>query len=136
MSSTPNFSILDTTKTGHKDLFSSNKERIFADIKNAVLGKNYDLSLVFIGNTRSRSLNRTHRGKDKPTNILSFELSNKSGEIFINLPLSRKESDMFDRSPDNFVLFLFIHGLFHLKGLSHGDTMEKAEAKMRKKFHI
>ena len=36
----------------------------------------------------------------------------------------------------NFIAFLFIHGLFHLKGLTHGSRMERAEKTVRAHFHI
>lgn len=108
----------------------------FLEIKEAALGKPYELSLVFIGDKLSRKLNLTHRGKDKPTNILSFTLSETTGEIFINLRLANKQSEKFNRKQDNFIAFLFIHGLMHLKGFAHGDTMEKAEQKLRTKFSI
>lgn len=98
----------------------------FADIKNAVLGKDYELSLVFCANALSRRLNRTYRGKDYPTNVLSFPISNNSGEIFINVRRLKGFS----------VGNLFIHALFHLKGLDHGDTMERAEEKVRTMFKI
>jgi probable rRNA maturation factor len=108
----------------------------FSRIKDAVLGPNYELSLVFIGSTRSRALNREYRGKDYATDILSFPLSETEGEIFIDLAKSRKEAPLFDRSFDNFIAFLFIHGLFHLKGYDHGSTMESKEERIRKKFNI
>jgi probable rRNA maturation factor len=98
----------------------------FDRIKNKVLGEKYELSLVFCGNERSRTLNRAYRGKDHPTNVLSFTLSKDSGEMFINLRRLKGFS----------VGNLFIHGLFHLKGLDHGATMERAEEKMRKAFGI
>ena len=108
----------------------------FALMKDVVLGKKYSLSLVFVGNKKSQELNNSYRGKNKPTNILSFPLDKTTGEIFINLSLAKKESPRFDRKPTNFVAFLFIHGLMHLKGMTHSSTMEKAEAKLRKKFKI
>ena len=55
----------------------------FVNIKNTVLGKNYSLSLVFIGESKSAELNLSYRNKNKPTNILSFPLDKKTGEIFI-----------------------------------------------------
>lgn len=106
----------------------------FLDIKNAVLGKKYDLSLVFIGSTLSRRLNREHREKDKPANILSFPLSKESGEIFIDIKESTKQAPSFEVPVPQFLGQLFIHGLFHLKGLTHGSRMEKEEEKIRKKF--
>ena len=108
----------------------------FEKIKDAVLGKSYSLSLVFIGEARSRKLNRSYRDKDKATNILSFPYDKKSGEIFITPAVARREAKDFDRTYDNFVAFLFIHGLLHLKGMQHGSRMERAEEKLRKKFNI
>ena len=108
----------------------------FARIKDAGLGLNYSLSLVFIGEKESQKLNFSYRGKKKPTNILSFPLDKKSGEIFITLSVARKEAPKFDRNFSNFVAFLFIHGLMHLKGHLHGDTMERAESKLQRKFAV
>jgi rRNA maturation RNase YbeY len=112
-------SITNTTKARLPSL-------AFAEIKNKVLGKNYELSLVFCADKLSRKLNSTYRQKDYPTNVLSFSISKNSGEIFINLRRLKGFS----------VGNLFIHGLFHLKGLDHGYTMEKAEEKVRKAFRV
>lgn len=108
----------------------------FDDMKIAALGKNYSLSLVFVGDSRSRKLNQAYRNKNKPTNILSFPYEKNEGEIFINLSKAKNEAKLFDREYENFVAFLFIHGLMHLKGMDHGSTMEKAEAKLRKQFRV
>ena len=125
----PNFTITNKTK--------STLPRVpFASIKDAGLGLNYSLSLVFIGEKESEKLNFSYRGKKKPTNILSFPLDKKSGEIFITLSVAKKEASKFDRNFSNFIAFLFIHGLMHLKGHLHGDTMERAESKLRKRFGV
>ena len=108
----------------------------FKLIKEFVLGKNYELSLVLIGNDLSRKLNKQHKKIDKPTNILTFPLSKTAGEIFINLPLSKKQSLRFERKYNDFVGFLFIHGLLHLKGYEHSSKMEEEEIKVRNKFNL
>lgn len=108
----------------------------FGKIKDAALGKDYNLSLVFIGERRSRKLNSSYRAKDKSTNILSFPLDKKNGEIFITLTVAKRQTKKFKRSFNNLIAFLFIHGLMHLKGHLHGDTMEKAESKLRKQFSV
>lgn len=108
----------------------------FAQIKERVLGKKYELSLVFTGDRVSRRLNRQYRGKDKPTNVLSFNVTETTGEIFINLRQVKRETKKFGEKYENLVGFLFIHGLLHLKGLEHGSTMERAEKKLRKQFKI
>lgn len=104
------------------------------EIKEAVLGKSYELSLVFCDNRESRRLNRIYRGKDNPTNILSFPLSKTSGEIFINAALAKKEAKKFLMDEPTFIKYLFIHGLLHLKGLDHGATMEKREKHFLERF--
>lgn len=99
----------------------------FKKIKEQVLGKKFSVSLVFIGEKRSRALNKELRGKDSPANILSIPLSSHSGEIYITPSRVEKEAKKFSLSFKEFLLFIFIHGLLHLKGCSHGSTMEKKE---------
>ncbi len=96
----------------------------FGAIAGQVLGRDYELSLVFVGQTRMRRLNAQYRGKDYATNVLSFSLSQTSGEIIINLRGLRGFS----------VLHLFIHSLLHLKGYKHGSRMEGVEHKLCKTF--
>ena len=108
----------------------------FADLKNEILGRGYDLSVVFIGVRRSQELNRIHRKKDRPANILTFPLSKNEGEIFITPSQARKDAPKFRRSYREFIADLFIHGLFHLKGDAHGSTMKKHETRVRKKFNL
>lgn len=108
----------------------------FEIVKNTVLGKKYSLSLVFIGDTRSRTLNRTYRGKNKPANVLSFPLSKTEGEIFINPVQARREIKKFATPYQKLIGFLFIHGLLHLKGYSHSSTMEHMEQALRSKFGV
>ena len=67
---------------------------------------------------------------------MSFPLDKKSGEIFITPKVAEKEAKDFGRKFSNFIAFLFIHGLVHLKGHGHGDTMEMLEIKLRKQFGI
>ncbi len=106
----------------------------FGAIKDKILGKSYELSLAFVSQAFSRKLNRQMRDKDKSTNILSFELSKNSGEIFIDLVQSKKDCPNFDMNYTQFVKFLFIHGCLHLKGMQHSSIMEKEEQKFLKFF--
>ena len=109
---------------------------LFDKIKNKVMGEDYELSLIFVGAKKMRSLNKTHRSKDYTTDVLSFPLEKKMGEVFINEEVSNKKSKSFDRTPKNYLLFIFIHSLFHLKGFDHGSRMESKEIEVRKSFGI
>ncbi len=109
---------------------------LFAKIQKTVLGSDYDLSLVFIGPKTMRELNKKHRNINKATDILSFPLTKKSGEMFICKSETKKMAKEFDRTYENFLVYLFIHGCVHLKGYDHGPKMDRLEEKYRKQFKI
>lgn len=108
----------------------------FTDMKDAVLGKSYSLSVAVVGKDRMRKLNLAYRGKDYATDILSFPIGENSGEIILNPDKVREKSKLHERTYENYLGLLFIHGLVHLKGFSHGSTMEREETKFRKMFRI
>ena len=108
----------------------------YEKMKTAVLGAKYDLSLSFIGTTRARTLNTTYRQKTYVPNVLSFPLAPDVGEIYICPEIAKREAKKFNLSVDGHIAYLFIHGLVHLKGHDHGDTMDKLEQKFLRQFKI
>lgn len=101
-----------------------------------ILGSRYTLSVVLVGTTRMRSLNKTYRGKDAPTDILAFPLSKNEGEIFLNPDSLRSKAKKFNMTLREYTQYVFIHGLLHLKGYDHGRTMEKLEDRWCQIFSI
>ena len=126
------FSITNKTK-GSLKIF---KGLPFAQMKEAILGKEYELSLVIVTSKEMAKLNLVYRNKVGSTDILSFPIDKDSGEIFISLKESKSEAKKFDRIFENFLQFLFIHGCTHLKGMTHGSRMEREERKYRKIFNV
>lgn len=110
--------------------------RRFGVMTVAVHGEDYELSVVIVGKKRMRTLNRTHRNKDYTTDILSFPIDKSAGEIFINLDACKKKAREFDRTFENYLEFLFIHGLVHLLGFDHGSKMENKERAVRQQFGV
>lgn len=105
-------------------------------MKDDILGKKYSVSLAFIGTGRAKKLNEVHRNKTYIPNVLSFPLTPDVGEIFIAPATAKTEAKKFGMSIDGYIGFLYIHALLHLKGLAHGDTMDKAEKKYCKKYDL
>ena len=101
-----------------------------------LLPSKYNLTLVYIGDRRSRNLNKKYRNKDKTANILTFSIDDSTGEIFINLAQSTREHKKFMLSFVGYVAFLLIHGILHIKGFNHCSIMEKKEDFILKKFNI
>ena len=106
----------------------------YLSIKEKLLGKKYDLTVVFCTPKESQERNQAYRHKDYPTNILSFPLSDSLGEIYICLSVAKKDAAKFEMSPLEFLHLLVIHGCLHLKGHLHGSTMEELENKHLKLF--
>ena len=97
----------------------------FSKIKNAVLGKRYDLSVAFISPAAMRrAMKYKKMTTGKISNVLAFPLSKNSGEILI----CKKRALPFT------VAYLFIHALLHLKGHRHGGTMEREERRLLRQF--
>ncbi len=101
----------------------------FEKLKKEILGKEYLLSVAFVSENKSREINKKYRKKDKAANVLSFPLSPASGEILLCKPVIRREAKNFEKTPKEFLQFLVIHGMLHLKGLTHGKKMERLEKK-------
>jgi probable rRNA maturation factor len=105
-------------------------------MKNNILGKSFEISLVFIGEARAQKLNQTTRGKTYVPNVLSFPLSEKSGEIYIAPTVANKEAKKFSLTPKAYIGYLFIHGLLHLKGFDHGPKMERLEKRLLNQYNL
>lgn len=108
----------------------------FERIARATLGDTYELSLVICGDALARRMNRQYRNKSYSPNVLSFPLSKREGELFLNIPCAAREARRHGLLLRARVALLFVHGCLHLKGLFHGRTMERTERRVLRAFSI
>ncbi|HEX5998556.1 MAG TPA: rRNA maturation RNase YbeY [Hyphomicrobiaceae bacterium] len=75
-----------------------------------------------------RTLNREYRGKDAPTNVLSFPFDDprQLGDIVLAVETLRREADAQGIAPVHHLQHLVVHGLLHLSGFDH-ETDAEAE---------
>jgi probable rRNA maturation factor len=99
----------------------------FLNIKNDILGKKYSLSIAFVNEKQSQEINKKYRNKDKSTNVLSFDLNENKGELILCPAVIKREAKNFDKNFTQFLGFLVIHGMLHLKGMDHSSTMDKEQ---------
>jgi probable rRNA maturation factor len=109
--------------------------KVFSDIKDEILGKEYSLSIAFVDEKKSKELNKKYRGKDHAANILSFPLKKSAGEIILCKAVIKREAKNFNKTPSQFLIFLVIHGVLHLKGYKHSSTMSRLESKYDQKYN-
>jgi len=80
-----------------------------------------ELSVLLTGNSEVRELNREYRGKDKPTDVLSFPMGDSYllGDIVISIEKAASQANEFGVSFDEEMARLLVHGLLHLAGYDH-----------------
>jgi probable rRNA maturation factor len=91
-----------------------------------------------------RRLNHRFRGKDKPTDVLSFpaEMLSKShfaGDVAISADIAAKNARQLGHSPAEEVKILTLHGLLHLAGYDHeadNGTMARRETRLRAELRL
>lgn len=99
-------------------------------------------SLLFTSDCEVHSLNREWRGRDKPTNVLSFPMLTRPqvldladegppemlGDIALAYQTCAREAQEKGVSLEHHAAHLIVHGLLHLVGHDHVDSDEQAEA--------
>lgn len=90
-----------------------------------------ELTVAFADDARVRELNRDFRGKDKPTNVLSFPAAPMPGDgpVFLgDVVLARetvvREAEIDGKPLDHHIRHLVVHGFLHLLGYDHEDDEE------------
>jgi probable rRNA maturation factor len=109
-------------------------EEKFSVIKNDILGKRYSLSIACVDEKTSKKINKKYRNKNKPTNILSFPLQKNMGEIILCPKIIKRDAKNFNKTFSQFLGFLVIHGMLHLKGMEHSSRMDREEKKYDQKY--
>jgi len=98
---------------------------------------NSEVGLILASNEIMQKLNRQYRGKDQPTNVLSF--NNKEmisaqmepdaeylGDVYVGCDILAKEAQALHISEKERFAQLFVHGLLHLLDFDHATAPETA----------
>ena len=100
----------------------------------AALETDAELVLRFVGREESQQLNHQYRGKDKPTNVLTFDYAHEpvvQADIVICLPVLQDEAHTQNKPLRNHLAHLVIHGVLHAHGMDHLSDEEAAEMESR-----
>lgn len=94
-----------------------------------------ELSVLVCDDETIHELNQTYRGKDAPTDVLSFEtdmplvdgMPRLLGDIVISIDTARKQARERSHPIAHEVTFLLAHGLLHLLGYDHKNDQDEAQ---------
>ncbi|WKZ30195.1 MAG: rRNA maturation RNase YbeY [Candidatus Dojkabacteria bacterium] len=89
------------------------------------LQKFTDVHFSFVTPSESQTFNNLYRQIDKPTDVLSFEIQEETllGELYISEDEIRANASYFNNNPEKECIMIIVHGMLHLLGYDHSDTM-------------
>ncbi|CAK1221521.1 MULTISPECIES: rRNA maturation RNase YbeY [Fructobacillus] len=148
--------LIDQTKDGvtqfHQDLVQSVLNYAGAYLE---LPDNTEMSVTFMNNDAIQAYNRDYRGKDKPTDVISFaieedgddspvlldeemaeDIAKNIGDILVSVDIIESQAEYLGHSFERELGFLVVHGFLHLNGYDHmlGDAEEKEMFDLQRKI--
>jgi len=116
----------------------------FLNRARAAVGVDGDVEVLLTSDAVLRRLNRDFRGKDKPTDVLSFpspeEIAHEyAGDLAISLETAARQAASFGHALREEVRVLMLHGLLHLSGMDHETDrgeMAAREAELRRELSL
>ncbi|MDR1473319.1 MAG: rRNA maturation RNase YbeY [Lactobacillales bacterium] len=113
-----------------------------------------EMSVTFMDNLDIQTINRNYRGKDAPTDVISFGMEEKGkeelpifldeemetlprnlGDIMISIEKAKEQAKAYGHSYKRELGFLAIHGFLHINGYDHQTSKEEKEmSKLQKEI--
>jgi probable rRNA maturation factor len=104
-----------------------------------------EISVLFLDDEAIRNINRDYLDRDRPTNVISFSMSegefgdlNPSilGDIIVSAETARRDAENHTIPFEDEIDFLLIHGTLHLLGYDHEKTDIDAELMKEKEKEL
>ena len=97
------------------------------------IADNFQIGISIVSTEEIQKLNLEYRGKDQPTNVLSFGINchpNDNdplllGDIVLCKEIIEKEAKEYSKTYENRLKHMIIHGFLHLIGFNHDDNHER-----------
>ena len=125
-------------RDGGKEFPARRLKKVALAILDLVGQKNTELSVALIGDREMQQLNAQYRGKDYPTDVLSFPVETAVplstpllGDVIISVDKAAAQARELRRTLDNEMITLLIHGIVHLMGYDHERSAQDAKIMTR-----
>ena len=142
---------METTETyvnNHQDKIAidSSLLAILEDVIKFVLYregiKNYEIGVTLVDDGYISKLNNQYRKKNTPTDVLSFPISGERGEngdtlvvgdVVISAETADRQADEYNHSFEREMVYLLVHGVYHILGYTHDDNKNKEAMRIKEK---
>ncbi|MBO0460647.1 MULTISPECIES: rRNA maturation RNase YbeY [Enterococcus] len=137
---------IDETNTVSETKIKEIEELLQFAAKKLSLSDETEMSVTFMDNPSIQEINRTYRGKDAPTDVISFALEDEVedeipvifeeddepmprvlGDIMISIDRAKEQAEEYGHSYDRELGFLAVHGFLHINGYDHMTPEDEAE---------
>lgn len=140
-----NIDFQDNTQDMDKEIVDLLERLLQFAAKKENINDEAEISINFVTNKEIQEINRDYRGKDTPTDVISFamqesvegeleiidedmDIPETLGDIIISIEKAKEQAEEYNHSYERELGFLAVHGLLHLLGYDHMN--EQDEKKM------
>jgi len=135
---------IEPTTSNLEESLSRSGLTSFLNRARAAVGLPGEVEVLISDDTTLRRLNRSFRGKNKPTDVLSFPTpaeiaDHHAGDLAISLETAARQAATYGHSLRDEVRILLLHGLLHLSGLDHetdNGEMATRESNLRRQLRL
>ena len=123
------------------EIINLTKEEFYEEEIHRVLKKGVELeeikeaifTVILVDNAYIHDLNKTYRGMDRPTDVITFALEDTKdmetvprmlGDIYVSIEKAKEQAIQYGHSLRREICFLVVHGFYHLLGFDH-QTLEE-----------
>lgn len=118
----------------------------FLTVAKAAVRLRGQVTVLLTSDAAIRNLNRRFRGKNKPTDVLSFPADSMAegaeriaGDLAISIPTAKRQAVLQNHTLSTEIKVLMLHGLLHLAGYDHetdSGEMERRERRLRTRLRL
>lgn len=134
-----------STGSGSTAFLTLRKPELGRFLKKAqsAVGLKGEVTLLLADDLRIKALNKAFRGKNKPTDVLSFPAAENgegiAGDLAVSVDTAQRQAEEYGHSLREEICILTVHGLLHLAGYDHetdAGEMRALEAGLRQKLKL
>lgn len=138
--------LIDETEKLSKDHVTLVEDILMFASNYLKLSSNVECCVTFVDNVRIQEINKEYRGKDYPTDVISFAMDDEVedevlvqidfdtddfthhlGDIIISIDKAKEQSEEYNHSFERELGFLALHGFLHLNGYDHMNEIDEKE---------
>jgi len=137
---------IESTTANLEESLSRSGLTSFLNRARVAVGLSGEVEVLLSDDSTLRRLNKSFRGKNKPTDVLSFPAPPQikgqpahAGDLAISLETAARQADSYGHPLRDEVRILLLHGLLHLSGLDHetdNGEMAARESNLRRQLRL